>query len=548
VPSKPWLETYRNLGIPAAIDLDGAHRSVVHMLEEAMTTYADLPAFRASGQTLRYADVDRLSAAFAAWLQYQLGVGKGDRIAVMMPNLLAFPIAFLGIVRAGAIQVNVNPMYTPRELEHQLNDAGCETIVVFNCSTPTLAEAIGKTRIKTVITVAPGDGSLAVLPAPPVDERLAGRSIAFADALREGTTLQRRPAELCGSDGLFLQYTGGTTGLSKGAYLSHRNLVANVRQFKAFLPDATRPGQEVIVTAIPLYHIFALMVNFITYFSIGAENWLVANPRDLDGLVDVLDEARPSVFMGVNTLYAGLAAHPRLASVDFSRLRLAGGGGSAVLGATSQQWKAATGSFIREGYGLSETGPILSFNPAAIYEFTGTTGLPLPGTDIKLLDEEGSEVPIGIPGEVCAKGPQVMSGYWNQPAANAAAFTDDAYFRTGDIGVFDDRGFLKIVDRKKDMVIVSGFNVFPNEIEAVAASCPGVLECACIGVPDERTGEAVKLFVMRAPGTTLCIEDVLGHCRARLTGYKVPKLVSIVDSLPKSTVGKILRRELRNVQ
>ena len=543
--TKPWLATYRDNAIPADIDAD-AFPSVVHMLDAAMQRFAEKPAFRAFGQTLSYADVDRQSAAFAAWLQHELGVRKGDRVAVMLPNFLAFPIAFLGIARAGAVQVNVNPLYTPRELEHQLNDSGSEIIVVFNGSTPTLAEAIARTGVKTVITVAPGDGSAASLPAPPVDARLSG-AIAFADALAQGARLTRTPVELNGDDLLFLQYTGGTTGLSKGACLSHRNLVANTEQFKAVMPDALRPGQEVIVTAIPLYHIFALMVNFITYFSVGADNWLVANPRDMDGFVEVMKQARPSVFMGVNTLYAGLTMHPRIGEVDFSNLRLSGGGGAAVVGATSAKWKAITGNFIREGYGLSETRPVLSFNPASISDFSGTTGLPLPGTDIKLLDDDGAEVALGQPGEVCAKGPQVMRGYWNQPAANAAAFTADGYFRTGDVGVFTPEGFLKIVDRKKDMVMVSGFNVFPNEVEAVASACPGVAEAACVGVPDDKSGESVKLFVVRTPGATLSEADLLAYCRKELTAYKVPRIVRFVDALPKSTVGKILRRELRDV-
>jgi long-chain acyl-CoA synthetase len=543
--TKPWLATYRDNAIPADINAD-AFPSVVHMLDAAMQRFAEKPAFRAFGQTLSYADVDRQSAAFAAWLQQELGVRKGDRVAVMLPNFLAFPIAFLGIARVGAVQVNVNPLYTPRELEHQLNDSGSEIIVVFNGSTPTLAEAIARTGVKTVITVAPGDGSAASLPAPPVDARLSG-AIAFADALAQGARLTRTSVELVGDDLLFLQYTGGTTGLSKGACLSHRNLVANTEQFKAVMPDALRPGQEVIVTAIPLYHIFALMVNFITYFSVGADNWLVANPRDMDGFVEVMKQARPSVFMGVNTLYAGLTMHPRIGEVDFSNLRLSGGGGAAVVGATSAKWKAITGNFIREGYGLSETSPVLSFNPASISDFSGTTGLPLPGTDIKLLDDDGAEVALGQPGEVCAKGPQVMRGYWNQPAANAAAFTADGYFRTGDVGMFTPEGFLKIVDRKKDMVLVSGFNVFPNEVEAVASACPGVAEAACVGVPDDKTGESVKLFVVKTPGATLSEADLLAHCRKEMTAYKVPKIVRFVDALPKSTVGKILRRELRDV-
>ena len=539
--ARHWTKSYRD--IATEIDPD-RYTSVVELLDVAMKRYADKVAFCSFGGSLTYRDVDQLSNAFCAYLQSKLGVKKGDRIAVMAPNILAFPIAFIGIARAGAVQVNVNPLYTPRELQHQLKDAGCETIIIFNGSTPTLAEVVDRTGIKNIITVAPGDGLGRALPAPSIDPRMQ-LTVPFASTLQEGARLIPKPVALSGNDLLFLQYTGGTTGLSKGAALSHRNLIANTEQFKAFLPYAMRHGEEVIVTAIPLYHIFALMVNFITYFSVGAENWLVANPRDMDGFIAILKEARPTVFMGVNTLYVGLTTHPGLKEVDWSRLRLAGGGGAAVVSATSERWKAVTGTFIREGYGLSETSPVLSFNPGYIKEFTGTTGLPLPSTDIKLLEDEGREAPIGQPGEICAKGPQVMSGYWEQPEANAAAFTKDGYFRTGDIGVFDERGFLKIVDRKKDMVIVSGFNVFPNEVEEVASACPGVAECACIGVPDEKTGEAVKLFVAMLPNTNVSEEDVIAHCRTGLTSYKVPKIVRFIDALPKSAVGKILRRELR---
>jgi len=539
-----WRASYAN-GVPHEINPD-AYRSVVDLMDQAMKRFADKPAMRCAGQTLSYADLDRLSRDFAAYLQGKLGVKKGDRIAVMTPNLLAFPIAFLGIIRAGAAQANVNPLYTPRELQHQLNDAGVETLIVFNGVTATVAEVMAKTQLKTVITVGVGDGSGVALPSPPVDARLTG-TVSFSDALAEGAKLPFTPVDINGDDLLFLQYTGGTTGLSKGAALSHRNLVANTEQFKAFMPDDMRPGQEVIVTAIPLYHIFALMVNFITYFSVGADNWLVPNPRDFDSFLDTLKKARPSVFMGVNTLYAGLVAHPKSKEIDWSNLRLAGGGGSAVIGAVSDKWKALTGTFIREGYGLSETSPVLSFNPAAVREFTGTTGLPLPSTDIKLIDDEGREVGVGQAGEICAKGPQVMKGYWQQPEANKAAFTADGYFRTGDVGTFDTMGFLRIVDRKKDMVLVSGFNVFPNEIEAVATGCPGVAECACVGVPDEKTGEAVKLFVVKSPNGTLDEATLIAHCRKELTAYKVPKIVRFVDALPKSTVGKILRRELRDI-
>jgi long-chain acyl-CoA synthetase len=540
---RPWLATYRECGIPAHID-PNAHRSVVHMLEGAMKKYAAKPAFRSFGQTLTYADVDRQSRNFAAYLQTKLGVKKGDRIAVMMPNLLAFPIAFLGIIRAGAVQVNVNPMYTPRELEYQLKDAGVKVMVVFAGSSATVAEVLTSTPLETVITVGPGDGSAATLPSPPVDPRLHG-ALAFADTLAEGAKFGFDYVDLNGDDLLFLQYTGGTTGLSKGASLSHRNLVANTEQFKAAMGSAPPSAEDVVVTAIPLYHIFALMVNFITYFSVGADNWLVANPRDMDGFVQTLNQAKPTVFMGVNTLYAALVAHPKITEVDFSNLRLSGGGGAAVIAAISAKWREITGQIIREGYGLSETSPVLSFNPWDLTEFSGTTGLPMPSTDIKLLDDEGREVGSGEAGEICAKGPQVMSGYWEKPEANAAAFTTDGYFRTGDVGVFDEKGLLKIVDRKKDMIIVSGFNVYPNEVEAVATACPGVMECACIGVPDDKTGEAVKLFVVKAPNATLTNEDLVTHCRKEMTAYKMPKIVQFIDALPKSAVGKILRRELR---
>ncbi|MEJ8860046.1 AMP-binding protein [Variovorax robiniae] len=540
---RPWLHSYGN--VPPQINAD-AHGSIVALLEQAMARYADKTAFRSFGQSLSFHDVDRLSARFAAFLQRELKVGKGDRVAVMMPNLAAFPIVFLGIARLGAVQVNVNPLYTARELAHQLNDAGVRTIVVYDGSTATLAEVIGETNLDHIITVSPGDGLATCLVGPARDARLPS-VLPLSDILEEGQPTDYSAPLITGDDLLFLQYTGGTTGVSKGACLSHRNLVANTEQFKALMADSIRPGEEVVVTALPLYHIFALMVNLISYFSVGAENWLVANPRNIDGLIDVFKQSRLTVFTGVNTLYSGLAAHPRLKEVDFSSLRLSIGGGAAVIPATSARWKEVTGRLILEGYGLSETSPILSINPPFISEFSGTTGLPLPSTDIKLIDEAGNEVALGQSGEICASGPQVMSGYWQRPESSATAFTPDGYFRTGDVGVFDERGFLKIVDRIKDMIIVSGFNVYPNEIEAVATACPGVAECACIGVPDEKTGEALRLFVVAQAGATLAQQDVVDHCRGLLTGYKVPRHVSFVEALPKSTVGKILRRELRDV-
>jgi long-chain acyl-CoA synthetase len=539
--SKHWFAAYGEK-IPCEINPD-VHGSVLELLEGAMRRYADKPAFRCFDQTLTYADTDRLSRDFAAYLQGKLGVKKGDRIAVMLPNIPAFPIAMIGIVRAGAVQVNVNPLYTPRELEHQLNDSGVETI--FNGVSSTLAEIVGKTPVKRVIGVAPADATAAMLPAPAVDARLKN-VVSFADALKQGASLKFAPVPLTGEDLLFLQYTGGTTGLSKAAALSHRNLVANSEQFKAFMGDAMRPGEDVIVTALPLYHIFALMLNFISYYSIGAENWLVPNARDIDSLIEILRQARCTAFTGVNTLFSALVMHPKIVDIDFSRLRVAIGGGAAVLPTTSAKWKALTGKDIREGYGLSETSPILTLNPDSMTGgFSATVGLPLPSTDIKLLDSDNNEAPLGEPGEVCAKGPQVMGGYWQKPDANAEAFTADGYFRTGDIGVLDDRGFLTIVDRKKDMIIVSGFNVFPNEVEAVAAACTGVAECACVGRPDDKTGEAVRLFVAKVPGATLTETDLIAYCRRQLSAYKVPKEVRFLDALPKSNVGKILRKDLR---
>jgi long-chain acyl-CoA synthetase len=540
--TRHWLNGYGER-IPTEINPD-TYASVLEMLEGAMKRYADKPAFRCFGKTLTYADTDRLSRAFAAYLQNNRGIRKGDRVAVMLPNLPAFPLAMLGIIRAGAVQVNVNPLYTPRELEHQLNDSGAKAIVIFAGVTATLAEIIAHTAIEQVITVNPGDGIGAVLRNPPADARLTN-AVGFADALAQGEALPLQTPSLNGDDILFLQYTGGTTGLSKGAALSHRNLVANTEQFKAFTPDALRPGQEIVVTALPLYHIFALMVNFITYFSIGAENWLVPNPRDMAAFVQTLKEARCTVFTGVNTLFSGLLMQPNIEEVDFSHLRVAIGGGAAVLPTTSEKWQALTGKDILEGYGLSETSPILTLNPMTGNGFSGTVGLPLPSTDIKLLGENDTPVALGQAGEICARGPQVMKGYWQKTEANAQAFTADGYLRTGDVGVFDTTGYLRIVDRKKDMIIVSGFNVYPNEVEAVAAACAGVAECACVGRPDEKTGEAITLFVAKIPGANLCEADVIAHCRRELTAYKVPKEVRFLEALPKSNVGKILRKDLR---
>ena len=540
--TRHWTRTYGER-IPAEIKAD-AYGSVLELLEGAMKRYAERPAFRCFGERLTYADIDRLSRNFAAYLQNRLGIGKGDRVAVMLPNVPAFPLAMLGIIRAGAIQVNVNPLYTQRELEHQLSDSGAKAIIIFNGVSGTLADIIGHTGIEHVISVSLADGTAARLASPAVDARLAN-AIPFTETLAKGANLRLATPPLTGDDTLFLQYTGGTTGLSKGAALSHKNLVANTEQFKAFMPDALRPGKEIVITALPLYHVFALMVNFITYFSIGADNWLVPNPRDMAGFIETLKQARCTVFTGVNTLFGGLLTQPNIGEVDFSDLRVAIGGGAAVLPTTSEKWKKLTGKDILEGYGLSETSPILTLNPMTAEGFSATVGLPLPSTDIKLLGEDDQAVALGEPGEICARGPQVMKGYWQKPEANATAFTADGYFRTGDVGVFDERGYLKIVDRKKDMIIVSGFNVYPNEVEAVAAACAGVAECACVGKPDEKTGEAIALFASRLPGAEVTEADVIAHCRRELTAYKVPKHVRFLEALPKTNVGKILRKDLR---
>ena len=539
---KTWLESYA--GIPAEIAPD-RRGSIRDLLQEAMKTFATSTAFRSFEGALTYTEVDRLSDLLAAYLQNVVGIAKGDRVAVMMPNLLAFPIALIAIAKIGAVQVSVNPLYTARELEHQVRDAGAEVIVVYNGATPTLGQVLATTPLRTVITIGFGELSKSDVQGPEVDERIVAH-VTLSEALAAGQGLPLARCEISADDLLLLQYTGGTTGPSKGAALSHGNLTANIEQFKALMGSALRPGEEVVVTAIPLYHILALMVNFLTCFSIGSENWLVPDARDARSLADALNSARPSVFVGVNTLYAALCSQPGIQEVDWSALRLCLAGGAPILRTTMERWSALTGCFIHEGYGLSETSPVVSFNPPYVHEFNGMVGLPAPSTSVKLLDGNDQDVTLGgKPGEICVKGPQVMAGYWEKPEANAAAFTPDGYLRTGDIGVFDDRGFLKIIDRKKDMLLVSGFCVYPSEIEAIASEHPDVAECACIGVQNEKTGEAVKLFVVRKPGVAITTEALISHCRASMAAYKVPKDVAFVDALPKSTVGKILRRELR---
>ena len=541
--SKPWFDQY-DPWVPHEIDAD-AYKNVVDMLMEAGERFSDNVAFSNFGATLTYSEVLSLSRDFAAYLQNELGIAKGDRVALMAPNMMAFPVAMLGILRAGGVQVNVNPMYTPRELEHQLNDADVDTIVIFSGSTATLSEIVAATGIKNVIVAGLDDLINLGLPSPPVDPGLTD-FVTFTDALAAGNKMDFSEVDINGDDLIYLQYTGGTTGLSKGAMLTHRNLVANIMQFECCAGDYIKLGHDVVITAIPMYHIFALMVNTLSYFKFGGTNVMITNPRDMPAFVAEWAKWKVTVFAGVNTLYNGLLHTPGFADLDFSSLGFSVGGGAAVQKAVSDQWKAVTGKHIKEGYGLSETSPILTINPFGMTDFMSAIGVPAPSTDISLRDDDGNVVPQGERGELCAKGPQVMKGYWRNEAATAEVMTDDGYFCTGDIAVMDEKGFFRIVDRKKDMIIVSGFNVFPNEIEAEIAMMEGVLECACIGVPNEKTGEAAKVFVVKKD-ESLTEEAIREHCKARLTGYKVPRHIVFIDELPKSTVGKILRRELRDL-
>jgi long-chain acyl-CoA synthetase len=541
VAERVWHTSYP-LGIPHEIDI-GAWRSIVALFDAAVERYGDQPCCTNFGTTLSFSDVERLSRDFGAFLQNELGVKKGDRVAMMAPNTLGFVIGMFGIVRAGGVQVNVNPMYTPRELKHQLSDADTDTIVMFSGSTPTLAEVIGDTPVKNVIVFGLDDLVGKGLPSPPADPRLT-KTVDFLTALETGAGLELEVPPLEHADSIFLQYTGGTTGLSKGAELTHGNMVANILQMEATDTGVLVEGKEIVMTAIPLYHIYALMVNTLYALKLGWHSVLVTNPRDMPSFVKIWAAARPTVFTGVNTLYNGLLHTPGFAELDFSNFKIGFGGGAAIQKAVSERWKEITGRYIKEGYGLSETSPVVTFNPVDETAYREGIGLPLPSTDVSLRDDDGNEVPLGQPGELCVKGPQVMRGYWRQPDATAEAMTEDGYLKTGDIAVMEEDGHFRIVDRKKDMILVSGFNVYPNEIEGEVAALPGVLESACIGVPNAATGEAVKLFVVRTdPGLT---EDaVRNFLRPRLAAYKVPKVVEFIDELPKSAVGKILRRELR---
>lgn len=551
-PERVWLRQYGS-GVPADIDPQ-AFASLAAIIDRACERYRDLPAFENFGTRLSYDDLDRLSQDFASWLQNVAGLQPGDRVAVMMPNLLQYPVAVFGILRAGLVVVNVNPLYTARELKHQLKDSGARVIVVVENCAATLAQVLADTAVEAVVTTQIGD----LLPFPRgalvnfVVKRLRRQvppwrlpgSLPFRTVLARGRAEPYHRVPLGHDDIAFLQYTGGTTGLSKGATLSHGNLVANLLQMQAWIGPKLDEGRDVVITALPLYHIFALTVNALLFAHIGARNVLITDPRDMDGFVAELARQPFTAFTGVNTLFNALLNHPRIASVDFSALKFTVGGGAAVQQAVAERWQALTGVALTEGYGLSETSPGVCFSPLDRPDWNGTIGVPLPSTWVSLRDDEGREVPVGTPGELCVKGPQVMRGYWNKPEENRVAFTADGWLRTGDIATVDADGWFRIVDRKKDMILVSGFNVYPNEIENIVALHPGVLECACIGVPDARSGEAVKVFVVRRD-PALTEAALRAHCQAHLTAYKVPKAIEFRDALPKSNVGKILRKELR---
>ncbi len=553
---KIWIQSYPS-GVPAEIDYT-RYRSLVHLMDEAFVKYAARPAYVCMDKFISYADVDRMSRHLGAWLQAQ-GLQRGARVALMMPNVLQYPIAIAAVLRAGYVVVNVNPLYTPRELEHQLNDSGAEAIVILENFAATLEKVIARTQIKVAVVASMGEllgglkGALVNFVVRNVKKMVPAFSlpnaVRFKTALREGAALQLQPVELGHDDIAFLQYTGGTTGLSKGAMLSHRNVIANLMQNEAWLQPAMDLPPKVesltFVCALPLYHIFALTVCCLMGTRLGGLNILIPNPRDIPGLVKELGKYKFNMLPAVNTLYNGLLNNPDFAKLDFSALKLCNGGGMAVQKAVNDRWRAVTGKSIIEGYGLSETSPVATANPANADEFTGTIGLPIPSTDIAILDDAGRTLPPGEIGEIAIRGPQVMEGYWQRPEETARVMTAEGYFRSGDIGIMDTRGYVTIVDRKKDMVLVSGFNVYPNEVEAVVASHPGVLECAVVGVPDIHTGEAVKLFVVRRD-PSLTAEQLQDYCHEQLTGYKRPKYIEFRNELPKTNVGKILRRELRD--
>jgi long-chain acyl-CoA synthetase len=550
-----WLKQYPP-GVPTDID-PSRYASLVELLEDSFAKFADRKAFICMDKSISYRELDEMSQAFAAYLQ-NLGLEKGARIALMMPNVLQYPVATTAVLRAGYTVVNVNPLYTARELEHQLRDSGAEAIVVLENFATTVQKVVPDTMLRHVIVASMGDllglkGVIVNLVVRRVKKMVPPYSIptavSFNDALSAGRGMTFNKPIIAPGDIAFLQYTGGTTGVSKGAMLLHRNIVANVLQNDAWLqPALTAPPQVdqlFIVCALPLYHIFALTVCFLLAMRSGGVNLLIPNPRDIPGFIKELMKYQVNSIPAVNTLYNALVNHPDFKKIDFSKLKISSGGGMAVQRPVAEQWKKATNCSIAEGYGLSETSPVLTSNPPSEAGFNGSIGVPVPSTYISIRDDDGNEVPLGQAGEICAKGPQVMAGYWNRPDETARVMTKDGFFRTGDIGIMSPDGFIRIVDRKKDMILVSGFNVYPNEIEEVIASHKGVLECAVIGVADAKSGEAVKAFIVRKD-PNLAAEDIIKFCHEQLTNYKVPKQIEFRTELPKTNVGKILRRQLRD--
>jgi long-chain acyl-CoA synthetase len=550
---RPWLGHYP-AGVPEQIDIND-YASVPAVMEEAFARFHDRPAFTNFGKTYNYGEIDALSRQFAGYLTGVLKLGKGDRIAIMLPNVLQYPIALFGALRAGLVIVNTNPMYTARELRHQLDDSGAKAIVVLDNFAATLQEVLAQTHIEHVITTGIGDllGAKGVLinfvlkhVKKMVPAYQLPRAVRFRDALSLGATHTLQPVSLGHDDIAFLQYTGGTTGVAKGAMLTHGNMVANMLQAGAWFASKINPGEEIIITALPLYHIFALTCNCLIFLRFGGQSILVTNPRDMPAFVKELASVKFTAITGVNTLFNGLLHAPGFEQVDFSHLRMSFGGGMAVQRTVAEKWEKVTGCALIEGYGMTESSPVATINPLVEgARFSGSIGLPIPSTDISIQDDDGKQLAIGEVGEICIRGPQVMKGYWNQPEETRKVLSNDGWLRTGDIGRIDETGLVYIVDRKKDMILVSGFNVYPNEVEDVVMQHPGVLEVAAVGVPDEHSGEVVKLFVVRKD-PNLTVEALKQFCHDNLTGYKRPKIIEFRDALPKSNVGKILRRELRD--
>ncbi|HET7365330.1 MAG TPA: long-chain-fatty-acid--CoA ligase [Burkholderiales bacterium] len=546
-----WLRSYPP-GVPAAIE-PREYGSLVELFEKSIREYGDRPAFTNMGKTLRFNELDRHARDFGAWLQAK-GLGKGARVAIMMPNCLQYPIAMFGTLRAGCVVVNVNPLYTARELEHQLNDSGAEAIVILENFAAVLEQVRARTPLKHVVITSLGEmlGLKGVLVnlvvrrvkkmVPPYD---VPGATSFKQALAVGAQAKLVTPPLAHDDIAFLQYTGGTTGVSKGAMLLHRNVIAALLQYKAWLQPAMHGERPVIITALPLYHIFSLTVNCLNMMVVGGENILITNPRDIPGFVKELGKYKFTMISGVNTLFNALLNNPDFAKLDFSHLRFALGGGMAVQKVVADRWKQVTSTTLIEGYGLTETAPAATANPLNLGEYSGSIGVPMPSTDIEIRDDADRALPVGETGEICIRGPQVMAGYWQRPDETAKVLGADGFLHTGDIGVMDAKGFIRIVDRKKDMIIVSGFKVFPNEIEQVVAMHPGVLECAVVGVPDPHSGEVPKVYVVKKD-PQLTEQDILEHCRRELTPYKRPKYVEFRTELPKTNVGKILRRALRD--